>query len=243
MTQIQWLGSARTEGAPVQWLGSVRTGRLGQIPGVCWDVPGFKDCQADAFERARNDCTAAFIPETSLQDIEDCIRALHQRYTEEECVQQLCPPEEVSGLSYPWLRTSRDTRALQADTNRRILAARAANNGYGLCEIAEDGKLGPITCAAVNQVNAAGLPVTCQQHRAEWENRPQGLCGPQGAVDCPPGQIKVGDKCATPAPPIVEPGTAPPPAAVAKAGGVGAGGLALLAAAVLAGIYAITQVA
>lgn len=214
-------------------------GQLGVVPFQCWDTPGFKGCHAEQIERAKRDCTAAFIPETSLQDIEDCINALTDRYTEEECVQQLCPPEEISGVPYPWLQSSAATRDLQRDTNERIRAARAANNGYGLCDISVDGKLGPITCAAVDQVNPGALPLACQQRRAEWEGRPLGLCGPQGAVDCPEGQIRVGDKCATPAAPIVEPGTAPPAAATA---GIGVGGVAALAALIVAGVLLVTQV-
>lgn len=200
--------SARFSLNGVEWLGK-SSGGLGVIPFQCWEKPGFKNCQAQQFERAKQECTAAFIPEMTVEDINDCIRSLHQRYTEEACVPQHCPPEVVTpGVSYPWLQYSASTLALQKEINRRIRERRAAQGGNGFCDISEDGKLGPITCGAAFEVYPEGVPTTCQQRRNAWKQ--PGLCtAASGAVSCPEGQVAVGAKCVTPVPPGA--GVEPPP--------------------------------
>jgi hypothetical protein len=149
-------------------------------------------------------------------DYDECVNELARQFTRDRCF----PNFGGTGTridAYPWGQLSDETCLHQDQVNAVLLA-----NGYQA--IARDCRTGPRTCGAssvATQIDpSVGIPDTCFAHQSEWVL-------PARATQPPPVEV----------PPVVT-----PVPTTAKAG-VGAGGLALLAAAVLGGIYLVTQVA
>jgi hypothetical protein len=185
--------------------------------------------QIETFEKcfANSDCDACWreqfaeaqrVCNPGSDDYDQCVEELARQLTRERCF----PNFGGTGTrinAYPWQQVSNET-CLHQDQVNAVLR----DNGYQTVD--RDCRLGPLTCGAssvATQIDpSVGIPDTCFAHQSEWVL-------PQKGPSPPPA-------------PAPAPTPLPPPAPTASKG-MGAGGLALLAAAVLAGIYAVTQVA
>lgn len=114
------------------------------IPGTCWDVPGFKDCHAQQWQKANTDCQK----DASLYfngDMSACIDAYADQGAYTTCVPKYCPKStsvvKPADVGLTWRNTTPNPKvtALQKAINAILV-----KNGYD--QIGVDGKLGAGTC-------------------------------------------------------------------------------------------------
>jgi hypothetical protein len=211
--RFTWSGSGVVAGVPEE-----EEGTLGQIETFeeCFANPDCDACWREQFAAAQRACSTGF---EGYDSRDQCVNELARQFTREQCF----PNFGGTGTrinAYPW-RQSSDETCLHQDQVNAVLR----DNGYQ--PIARDCKLGPLTCGASSVAtqldSSVGIPDTCFAHQGEWV-----LPAQAGA------------------PPPVEPAPAPPPPpppAPTASKGIGAGGLALLAAVLAGGIWLVTQVA
>jgi hypothetical protein len=208
----------------IQWLGSAanvgrRTPTFGPY-GALGQISTFGECFANP------DCDQCWREQFAnaqrecnpgSDDYDECVNDLARQLTRERCF----PNFGGTGTrinAYPWRQSSNETCLHQDQVNAVLLA----NNFQ---PIARDCRLGPLTCGASRVATdidpSVGIPDTCFAHQGEW------------VFPSERGQP----------PPVEPPPPLPPPPTPTTAGGIGTGGLAFLAAALLGGLYYFTQVA
>ena len=124
-------------------------GALGasNIPGTCWDAPGFKDCHAKAFAEAQSDCAGGLARDNYGGDMDTCVERNADAYAWAGCVGKYCPqstkPTASGASTFSWRNTSPNAtvKKLQNALNP-LLAANGAN------KLTVDGILGSGTCGA-----------------------------------------------------------------------------------------------
>lgn len=120
------------------------------IPSQCWDWPGFKNCNTEQGHEAYRFC--ASLHPTSSVEFETCRNKVLAENVQRECVLGLgCGVVSVSGgmASLPWATYHADTKAAQVEANKFL-------PGMGYVAIGTDGKLGPTSCAAIQEIIKAG---------------------------------------------------------------------------------------
>ena len=168
MRNVEWLGSPPKASRRVDWLGAPPVG-VGVIPVECWDMPGFKDCHARQWERARSTCDPAFGGRADFMGygtVGACINAMANEFAEIECVPQFCATgtRVPSGMVYGESTFNPITAAEQKSINASITQK-------GFQPIDEDGRLGPKTCGAAS-VSEVGIVSACFGHEGEWVRPP-----------------------------------------------------------------------
>src|SRR6266542_2940027 len=203
-------------------------GTLGQLTTFeqCFADDGCNRCWQEQFANAQRSCVAANFE--GFDSYNDCVNERARQFTREQCL----PNFGGTGTrvnAYPWGQYSAET-CLQQDQVNAVLRA----NNYQ--PIARDCKTGPLTCGAssvATQIDSSvGIPDTCFAHQSEWVLPQAGQPPVPTPTACPAGMSRdvLTGECVA---------MAPPPAV--KKAGVGTGGIVLLAAAALAGLYALTQ--
>lgn len=166
-TWYRYKGNRWVRESSVSWLG----GNVGVIPANCWDMPGFKGCHAEMWEKSRGICDPAFGGSPDFMGygtVSTCIDAFTKDFAESECVPQFCgsatrPP---SGMTYGESVFNPATAADQRQINA-VLTER------GFQTITVDGKLGPRTCGAASVVaDVVGIVSECFGHEADWKIPP-----------------------------------------------------------------------
>ncbi len=129
-------------------------GALGAtIPANCWDTPGFKQCNTDAWKIAQRKCITEGLAQKQYGgDWETCqnVQAADASYF--GCALRLCPPplptRPTSSGGWTWKNQTPNAsvKAFQDHINQAI-----TQQGYK--PIVADGRLGPATCGAFNFVD------------------------------------------------------------------------------------------
>lgn len=140
------------------------------LPGNCWDVPGFKDCHAQAFAQAQRECGAGMADESYGGNMGECIERNADAYAWAGCVNKYCKPSLTPKISGPQPITFRNT-TFNATVAKLQSALNPLLKKNGANQIAVDGKLGPGTCGAAYWIDGAegtsyyndyGLPQICK---------------------------------------------------------------------------------
>jgi hypothetical protein len=129
-------------------------GALGasNIPGTCWDAPGFKDCHAQAFAQAQSECAGGMARDNYGGDMDTCVERNADAYAWAGCVGKYCPqstkPTASGAGTFSWRNSSPNAtvKKLQNALNP-YLKANGAN------PITADGLLGSGTCGAAYWVD------------------------------------------------------------------------------------------
>jgi len=145
-------------------------GALGasNIPGTCWDVPGFKDCHAAQWKYAQKKCEGGEAAKFG-GSVDKCIEAYTDDLAWVSCVPEYCPqtsaPARKSGSDgipvYGDGIIYKKVTALQTLLNKDLLALK-----YNL--IGVDGKLGKGTCGAT--LLASYKPNAFPTTMAQWDS-------------------------------------------------------------------------
>lgn len=248
------LNALSTSQFGLQGVGAPDDGTLGQIETFeeCFANPDCDACWRQQFQNAQNSCAAGF---EGFGSYDECVNERARQLTREVCF----PSFGGTGTrinAYPWRTPSTETRLHQGEVNRVL-----AENGYQTIEV--DGKLGALTCGASSVATgidpSVGIPDTCFDHQSEWvlpsligqppppDCRTMALCNATQSCDQATGECfedcrKNPSMCGSSQ--TCDQATGNCVAATTMStGGIGTGGLAFLAAALLGGIYYFTQVA
>lgn len=122
------------------------------IPGTCWDAPGFKDCHAKAYAQAQSECAGGMARDNYAGDMDTCVERNADAYAWAGCVGKYCPQDtkpKASGAStFSWRNTS---------PNATVKKLQTALNPYlkqlGANPLTVDGLLGSGTCGAAYWVD------------------------------------------------------------------------------------------
>lgn len=124
------------------------------LPGTCWDTPGFKDCHAKQYAQAQAECQGGMARDVYGGDMALCVEKNADAYTWAGCVQKLCPqstaPTAAGASTFSWRNTA---------PNATVKKLQNALNPYltklGANPITADGILGSGTCGAAYWVDGA----------------------------------------------------------------------------------------
>jgi len=131
-------------------------GALGasNLPGTCWDAPGFKDCHATAFAEAQSECGAGLARDAYGGDMDTCVERIADANTWAGCVKKYCPqstaPTATGASTIVWKGTAVNATVQKLQTALNVLLKKNGANA-----IAVDGKLGPGTCGAAYWIDGA----------------------------------------------------------------------------------------
>jgi len=124
-------------------------GALGasNLPGTCWDAPGFKDCHAQAFSEAQTECGGGLARDAYGGDMDTCVERIADANTWAGCVSKYCPqstkPTASGATTISWRNSSPNTTVKKLQTALNTLLKQNGAN-----PIAADGILGSGTCGA-----------------------------------------------------------------------------------------------
>lgn len=149
-------------------LGHLRGLGASNVPGTCWDVPGFKDCHAAQWQYAQKKCEGGEAAKFG-GSVDKCIEAYADDLAWVSCVPEYCkqstaPTRKTGSDGIPVYgdgKVYNKVQALQAILNKDLAA-----NGYNL--IGTDGKLGKGTCGAIKL--AAYQPKLFPNTMAAWNS-------------------------------------------------------------------------
>jgi len=143
-------------------------GALGasNVPGPCWEIPGFKDCHGAQWKYAQQKCNATEAAKFG-GSVDKCIEAYTDDLAWTSCVPTYCPQKSAptrksgsdgipvygDGVSY------NKVKALQALLNSDLAA-------LNYTQLSADGKLGKGTCGATNL--ASYKPAAFPKTMAQW---------------------------------------------------------------------------
>jgi hypothetical protein len=122
------------------------------LPGTCWDAPGFKDCHAKQFAEAQAECAGGLARDSYNGDMDLCTSNNADAFAWAACVGKYCPqstkPTASGASTFSWRNTV---------ANATVTKLQKALNPYlkklGANQITADGKLGSGTCSAAYWVD------------------------------------------------------------------------------------------
>lgn len=117
--------------------------------------PNFNGCWQDMFRLAQGECAGGKHVGFGYPDYNSCVEGRARANANQVCI-PACEAYLRGGEAYPWGVYSSDTCAVQADVNTKLRAR-------GMNPIAEDCKMGPATCGALDFLGE-GTPASCQGH-------------------------------------------------------------------------------
>lgn len=128
-------------------------GALGAtVPANCWDKPGFKDCNARAWQVAEDRCIRQGMAAREYGgDWVKCKSDQASDYAYYGCAMRICPPKiapapkTVGGWTWASPTPNPSIKAFQDHIN-------ACLTRHGFKPIAADGRIGPATCGAFKTV-------------------------------------------------------------------------------------------
>jgi hypothetical protein len=146
------------------------------VPANCWDKPGFKDCNAQAWKVAETRCITQGLAEKSYGgDWVKCKEVQANDYAYYGCALRICPPpvqpapKTVGGWTWASPTPNPGILAFQNHINACL-----TRNGFK--PIVADGRIGPATCGAFKTIggicpeNFATDPVANIAVCASWLN-------------------------------------------------------------------------